>query len=245
MKQAAIIIPTTGNSKVEYAVESALKQTYKNTKVYLIIDGSEHSYKVDRTDWDLDLDYEQRDRLLIYELEENTGANGQNGHRIYSAMSFLSNADYLFYLDQDCWFDENHVESCIKLLETKDLDWVYSLRKIHSKSAGYLCNDDCESLGMYAPVFDYQLVDTNCYCIKREVAMMVAPYFVGGWGHDRRYLQVLATNFKKFDCTGKYTTNYRLGGDNNLTGAFWEAGNAKVEELYKDKEFPWRKNSEM
>ena len=238
MKQAAIIIPTTGNSKVEFAIESAIKQTYQNTKVYVVVDGAQYSTFIDNLDID-------SNKVEIYYLPENTGANGQNGHRIYSAMSFLVNADYILYLDQDCWFDENHVESCINLIEKNDLDWVHSLRKIHSPTAGYICNDDCESLGMSTPVFNYALVDTNCYCIKREVAMMVAPYFVGGWGHDRRYLQVLVNNFDKFDCTGKYTTNYRLGGDNNLTGEFWQTWNLKVEEMYAGKEFPWRKNSEM
>ena len=75
--------------------------------------------------------------------------------------------------------------------------------------------------------------------------MMVAPYFVGGWGHDRRYFQVLSANFKNFDCTGKYTTNYRLGGDNNLTGEFWKTWNKRTEEAFKNTEMPWRKNSEM
>lgn len=250
MKQAAIIIPTTGNPKVGKAIESALNQTYKNIKIFIVVDGNEYALPTidvisENNLWEDDSIHPDDKKLIFQVLEENTGANGQNGHRIYSAMSFLSNADYLFYLDQDCWFDENHVESCINLMEKNDLDWCYSLRKIINTEGKVECNDDCESLGIYKPVFDYNLVDTNCYCIKRDVAMLASPYFVGGWGHDRRYLAVLMNNFKKYDCTGKYTTNYRLGGDNNLTPAFWKEWNSTVEKLYKGNEYPWRKNSEM
>jgi len=237
MKQAAIIIPTTGADTVWQAVDSAISQTYENTKVYLVSDGIEHSKKVvSKT-----IFKNFGKNLVEYYLPENTGANGQNGHRIYSAFSFLVNADYILYLDQDCWFDKNHVESCINKIESDDLDWSYSLRKIVSKEGEYICNDDCESLGKYSTVFNYKLCDTSTYCIKREVAMMVAPYFVGGWGHDRRYFQVLSDNFKKFDCSGEYTLNYRLGGDNNLTGEFWEFWNKESENHYNGK-YPWRNN---
>lgn len=238
MKEAAIIIPTIGSDFVWEAIESALSQTYKNAKIYLVIDGEDHLIKV----WPKMIENElgTNAKILIYPLRENTGANGQNGHRIYSAFSFLSNSDYIFYLDQDCFFDNNHVESCIDLIETQDLQWCYSLRKIVSKSGEYICNDDCESLGKYRPIFDYNLCDTNTYCIKRDVAMLVSPYFVGGWGHDRRYFQVLSSNFQKFECTGKYSVNYRLGGDNNLTGDFWKEYNSIVENQNNGK-FPWRK----
>lgn len=237
MKQSAIIIPTTGTKEVWKAVESSLNQTYENTKVYLVVDGIQYSQKIVGKS----LFKNFGDKLVEYYLPENTGANGQNGHRIYSAMSFLIDADYILYLDQDCWFDPNHVQSCIDKIEKEDLDWCYSLRKIMSKEEEYICNDDCESLGKYNPNFDYNLCDTSTYCIKREVAMLVSPYFVGGWGHDRRYYSVLSQNFPKFNTTGKYTLNYRLGGDNNLQGEFFKHWNSISEQKY-NANFPWRKN---
>ena len=237
MKQAAIIIPTTGSALVKYAIESAISQTYKNTIVYLVVDGSIYYDAVNSILKGIDIP----DNLKVYYLPENTGANGQNGHRIYSAFSFLSSADYLFYLDQDCFYDENHVESSVDLIESKDLKWSFSLRKIVSVDGNYLCNDDCESLGHYKPVFNYNLCDTGTYCVTREVAMLVSPYFVGDWGHDRRYYEVLSRGFPKFSCTGKYTLNYRLGGDNNLKEDFWKHWNEKVEVMYNGK-LPWREN---
>lgn len=240
MKQAAIIIPTTGEETVFKAIESCLNQTYKNTKTVLVIDGDQFFQKI--AGFLIKKNLDKNPNVLIYTMRENTGSNGQNGHRIYSAFSFLSNADYIFYLDQDCWFDDNHVESCVSKLEKENLDWCHSLRKIVSKEGDYICNDDCESLGAYTPIFDYNLCDTSTYCIKREVAMLVSPYFVGGWGHDRRYFKILSENFKKFDCSGEYTLNYRLGGDNNLTGEFWKTHNSSVSNMYKGGKYPWRNN---
>jgi cellulose synthase/poly-beta-1,6-N-acetylglucosamine synthase-like glycosyltransferase len=246
MKQAAIIIPTTGNPKVGKAIESALNQTYKNTKVYVVVDGATFASKTidiisENNLWEENV-LPDNQNLIFQVIDENTGANGENGHRIFAAMSFLSSADYMFFLDQDCWIDDNHVESCIKLIEDNNLDWCYSLRKIMSEDEKFICNDVSESVGKYNVLFDYKLVDTNCYCIKREIAMLTVPYFVGKFGHDRRLYSVLENNFKNFETTGLFTTNYRLGGDNNLSGEFFKQNNQSAIERYKtmyNKEFPW------
>jgi hypothetical protein len=229
-KSVGVVIPTTGNPVVYDAIESVVKQTYDNVKVYLVVDGAEYS----------DIFYKLKDhgRMVVYYLPENTGKNGQNGHRIFSAFSYLINTDYIMYLDQDCYFDSDHIESCINTINTKNLDWCYSLRKIVSKSGRYICDDNVESLGKYTPLFDYNLIDTNCFCLNVNIARLVSPYFVGGWGHDRRYTKVLLDNIKNFDCTGKYTVNYRLGGDNNLHSDFFVNNNKIVSAKYNNR-YPW------
>lgn len=233
MKSAGIVIPTTGNPIVFDAIKSALNQTYSNLKVYLVIDGEEFS----------SIQYQlfEYKNLFVYSLPENTGKNGQNGHRIYSAFSFLINTDYIFYLDQDCFYDSDHVETCINTLEKNNLDWCHGLRKIVDKNGHYICNDDSESLGKHKPLFDYHLVDTNCFAIKTSVAQLVSPYFVGTWGHDRRYTNILMEHFKNYDCTGKYTVNYRMGGvDNKVSAGFFLNSNNIVHQKYNGV-FPWRK----
>ncbi len=211
-KSVGVVIPTTGNPVVYDAIESVVKQTYDNVKVYLVVDGAEYS----------DIFYKLKDhgRMVVYYLPENTGKNGQNGHRIFSAFSYLI------------------IESCINTINTKNLDWCYSLRKIVSKSGRYICDDNVESLGKYTPLFDYNLIDTNCFCLNVNIARLVSPYFVGGWGHDRRYTKVLLDNIKNFDCTGKYTVNYRLGGDNNLHSDFFVNNNKIVSAKYNNR-YPW------
>lgn len=232
-KFAAVIIPTTGDSKVEDAIISVLNQTYENIKLYIVCDGDKYKSKVDDI-----LNKFSDNRILLYYMKENTGHSGQNGHRIFSAFSFLVEADYIFYLDQDNIYEENHVKSCIDVLENNNLMWVYSLRNIIDRDGNFLCKDDCESLGKYKPIFDYNLVDTSCYCIRTEIARLVSPYFVGGFGHDRRLYFVLSQNFKEFYCTTKYTVNYRLGGNNTLSKQFFEKYNELVYAKYNGK-LPW------
>ena len=61
----------------------------------------------------------------------------------------------------------------------------------------------------------------------------------GKWGQDRVFAQVMMQNFPAFDCTGRYTVQYRLGGnEGSVTREFFEQGNAKMLQLYKSG-FPW------
>lgn len=233
MKSVGIIIPTTGNPIVFDAIKSAVSQTYDNVKVYLVVDGEEYS--------NIFFNIKDHDKMVVYYLPENTGKNGQNGHRIYSAFSFLINTDYICYLDQDCFYEPNHIEECVKLLEKQCLDWCYSLRNIVNHSGEFICQDNCEALGRYNPNFEYNLVDTNCYFLKTQIAQLVSPYFIGTFGHDRRYWNVLENNFKNFNDTGKHTVNYRLGGSgNSLTPEFFLGWNKITDQKYNGK-YPWVK----
>lgn len=235
---ATVIIPTTGSIDLEQALNSALNQTYNKTHVYVVIDGMENVDKVDTILYHMkltDMNYS------VCCLPDNVGAKGFYGHRIYAAFTHLINTDYVLYLDQDCWFQPNHVETCVKTIEENNLDWCYSLRDIYEHNGEFACQDNCESLGPGWPIMGYPHVDTNCYCIKTENAVKVANNWHGGWGQDRVFLSVLSAGFSKFDTTGQYTVNYRMGGGTNAVKSdFFKHNNEYVEKHYNGK-FPWRK----
>jgi hypothetical protein len=171
------------------------------------------------------------------------GANGFYGHRVYAAFTHLVDTNYVLYLDQDNWLDFDHVKSCIGTIEKNNLQWSYSLRKIYDKQGNYVCNDDCESLGKWQTYHEVNHVDTNSYCIKTEVAIKLAQVWHGGWGQDRVFLSAISQYFGKYDCTGKYTVNYRVdGGTGSVNKEFFINGNKIMNEKYKG-EFPWRKNN--
>ena len=233
-----VIIPTTGSPELKDAVASVLNQTYQPTKCYVVADGPKaHSRTRLITDDFLDKKLLERCFLPV-----NVGANGFYGHRVYAAFTHLIDTDYVVYLDQDCWFEPNHIESCIKKIEENNLDWSYALRRIHFKDGDYLCNDDCESLGKW-PVFsgDYHHIDTNCYCIKTSVAIRLAQAWHGGWGQDRVFFSAMSQHFPKFDCTGEYTVNYKVGGnDGSVKAEFFLHGNKVTKQKYNG-DYPWRK----
>ena len=233
---ATVIIPTTGASELSDAVGSVLNQTYE-TKCYVVADGVKHHSKT-RLITDNFLNKRNLERCF---LPINVGANGFYGHRVYAAFTHLIDTDYVLYLDQDCWFEPNHVQSCIETIEKNDLDWSYSLRKVYNKDGKYLCNDDCESLGKWKTYHGVNHIDTNCYCIKTSVAIKLAQVWHGGWGQDRVFLSVLAQHFPKFECTGEYTLNYKVDGNaGSVNAEFFFNGNEVMKQKYNGV-FPWRK----
>ena len=179
--------------------------------------------------------------LNVCTLPNNVGANGFYGHRVYAAFTHLVNTDYVLYLDQDCWLEPNHVESLVNRIEIDKLDWAYSLRNVCDIDGNFICRDNCESLGPSWPVAGYPHVDTNCYCLKTEVATKISQIWHGGWGQDRVFLNILHNAFKKFDTTGLYTVNYKVGGnEGSVKPEFFINNNKQVEEFYNGV-FPWQR----
>lgn len=233
---ATVIIPTTGAPELKSAVESVLEQTYP-TKCYVVADGRQnHSKTRIITD-----DFLNRKNLERCYLPLNVGASGFYGHRIYAAFTHLIDTEYVLYLDQDNVLDKDHVQTCVDTIEKNKLDWCYSLRKIIDKQGNYLCTDDCESLGKWQTYHGINHVDTNCYCIKTEIAIKLASAWHGKWGQDRVFLHTIAQHFPRFECTGNYTVKYRIDGNpGSVNKEFFDNGNKIMSEKYNGV-FPWRK----
>jgi len=233
---ATVIIPTTGASTLRDAIESVLKQSYKDTTCYVVCDGEEYKSKVKLI---LD-DYPQ---VKDCYLPINVGAKGFYGHRVYAAFTHLVNTDYVLYLDQDNWFYDKHVEYCVDTIQRRDLDWCYSLRQVHDKSGNFLAFDDCESLGKWKTYHGINHIDTNCYCLKTKTAIQLAQVWHGGWGQDRVFLGAISQYFPKFDCSNEYSVHYRLDGNKgSVTKEFFDNGNEVMFKKYNGV-YPWRKKT--
>ena len=233
MAKAIVITPTTGSPEVIDAINSVANQTMEVDHL-LICDGDQFKDKVESI-------AAQYPSVKTCYLPYNTGANGYYGHRIMSAFSHLVDHDYILFLDQDNWYEPTHVESMINTIETTGCQWAYSLRNIYSVDGEYLLKDDCESLGKWKAWTNTNMVDTNCYCIPREIAIKIASFWHSGWGEDRVIFNVLHHNFNNYECTGEYTINYRLGGnEGSVTKEFFERGNYIMAKEYNGN-FPWSK----
>ena len=233
---ATVIIATTGVPELKSAIKSVLEQTYP-TKCYVVSDGiKNHS----RTRMIVE-DFSDRKNIETCYLPINVGADGFYGHRVYAAFTHLIDTEYVLYLDHDNMLDSDHVQTCIDLIEKDKLDWCYSLRKIIDKEGNYLCNDDCESLGKWPTYHGVHLTDTNTFCIKTEVAIKLCQVWHMKWGADRVFPSAMSQHFPNFDCTGKYTSNYRVDGNpGSVNKEFFENGNKIMTERYNGV-FPWRK----
>jgi glycosyltransferase involved in cell wall biosynthesis len=230
-----VITPTTGKDTVIKAIESVANQTVK-TEHLIVVDGNDAWEKLEAYG-DL-FKYGVTKQLRSITLPENVGANGWYGHRVYAAMPLMVNADYILFLDEDNWFEPNHVETMIAKIKSKDLMWSYSLRRIINERDEYVFDDDCEALGRYPTFYDHTLnfVDTNCYCFRREYLVNVAHHFYGQWGADRLFYKAVAKALPSFGCTGEATVNYRA--PERLMKMF-EEGNEAMKKAYVN--LPWRK----
>ena len=165
----------------------------------------------------------------------------------YAAYPHLLNSDYILFLDEDNWYEPDHVATLIETIEKKNLDFSYSLRKIYSPDKKYLLDDNCESLGKWEIFMSrgshhgkQYLIDTSSFCFKREFIQKTCHLWHAGWGGDRHYLYGVKEH-AKYDTNGKHTLCYRLDGNpNSVTKEFFETGN-KTQEQYFGGKFPWIK----
>lgn len=240
-KPVTVITPTIGSPKLKDCIDSVKNQTYK-CKHLVVIDGPEHNQKV----WAMG----EEGIIDTVTTPENTGKTGGNfyGHRIYAAYPHLINSDYILFLDEDNWYEPDHVASLIETIEKKNLDFSYSLRKIFSPDKKYLCDDNCESLGKWeifmsrhSPHGKQYLIDTSSFCFRREFIQKTCHFWHAGWGGDRHYFYNVKEH-AKYDTNGKHTLCYRLDGNpNSVTKEFFVEGN-KTQEAYYAGRYPWIKS---
>ena len=242
-----VVTPTIGSPELSDAIHSVLNQTNKEVEHLLVVDGVQFSSRVDEVLNDARIITGGKVKRL--DLPFNTGGGGFYGHRIMAGIGHLINHDYVLFLDQDNWFEPDHVDSLLNTIETKKLDWAYSLRQIFDKDKNYTTVDNCESLGRW-PAWvneDAYLIDTSSYCFKTSFYRQVCHIWDFGWGGDRRFYTILKDHIKhdNYACSGRHTLNYSLGGnEGSVTKEFFDQGNKVMLDKYKKIEnFPWLNQS--
>ena len=234
--KVAVVIPTIGAQHLEQCIDSVLNQTHKDIVIYLFKDG---------LDVKIPSFVNNIPNIKQIRLDENVG-KGWYGHRVYAACSFLVNADVICYLDEDNFYEPEHIQTLVETI-SKGNSWAYSLRNIVDKNGEFSCTDDCESLGKWPVYFNNQIfhIDTSCFAVRRDVAVQIGHAWYGQWGADRQFFGAIKKHYPKFDCTNTYTVNYRLdGNENSVTKDFFELGNKETRAKYGDK-YPWLDKKEL
>jgi len=245
--KVSVITATTGGVRLADCIDSVRNQTYKNIEHYVIVDGSD---RWKQTSEILNaMEFPNGNNEFVIVLPHATGLNRFNGHRIYGGFSFLTNGDYITWLDDDNEFTPNHIESLVKITQEKQLDWAYSLRQIVDSKGEFICNDDCENLGKYKSVLNDHFVDVSCFFVRRELAVNIAPIWHrqarppnGMMEVDRALTAVLMheQNKLKFDSNNDYTVKYRVGSTGiSVQTDFFINGNAEMLKRYAGK-LPWK-----
>jgi glycosyltransferase involved in cell wall biosynthesis len=237
--KVTVITPTTGSSQLYDAAKSVNKQTYSNVEHIVVIDKPEKSDSVFKSLREF--------KSIIVNVPYNTGHSGYNGHRIYGAFSYLVDGDFICFLDEDNWFEENHIETLVNTIKAGS-KWAYSLRKIVNQEGDYICNDDCESLGRWKSILNDNFVDVNCFMIPKQAAVAFSPYWYRRARHpqeqpevDRILSAFMMQNMVEFNTNGLYTVNYRVASrSDSVQKEFFLQGNQMMNHRMNG-EYPWRK----
>lgn len=236
--KVAIVTPTIGQDLLSDCLDSVQKQDYENLTHYVFLDGKQYYDKIHP------MLYQAAGKRTIQtvSLEDNVG-KGWYGHRVYAACSFLVNADIIMYLDEDNWYEPNHVSSLVDTIVSKNYDWAFSLRKIYEKNGEYICDDNCENLGNYSSVFNEARnhIDTSCFAVKRDVAVQIGHAWYAQWGGDRVFYSNIGKYFPNYGGTGEHTLCYRVDGNQgSVSKQYFGYGNEIMSTRYNGS-YPWVK----
>ena len=241
--RAVVITPTTGIPELAQAIQSVANQG-DQVQHWVVIDGMQYADKAIKI-----VQENVHNNLKLIILPENTGmpANyfkeldeGFYGHRIYAGIANFINAECVLFLDEDNWYEPNHVSTMVEGLKNYNLEWIYSLRRVVDKDGNFLCEDNCDSLGVYPNQNRITFVDMNCYCFRTEFLLnMLDAFQVPSYNCDREVFKraiALSPKPDSFSSTGRYTVNYRANREEHKDWFF--NGNEKMKQIYNT--FPWR-----
>ena len=245
-KSVIVITPTIGSPKLADAIESVQRQTYGNLEHLVVVDGYDYEDATNeafRSAWQRFPDGNLKTTRAMV-LPFNTGKTGGNfyGHRIYAGVPHFLNADYIFLLDEDNWYEPDHVKTLVEVLERGN-DFAYSFRKIYSPDKTYIADDNCEALGQWPIYFSHNdpqyLVDTSSFAFNTKFLQKTCHFWHSGWGGDRKYLYSVLAQNPKWDTSYKHTLCYRTDANPNSPDAdFFIKGNEQQLEHYEGK-LPW------
>lgn len=232
-----VVTPTTGAPYLRQAIESVKNQTYENVQHLVFVDGQPKGRVI----------CSEYPHIDVIDLPYPVGTDRFNGHRMYGASAFLAKGEYICYLDEDNWLEPTHIESLMKIMET-GVNWAYSLRKIVDTNGEYVCNDDCESLGLWESCIGDQFVDVGCYLFPKQLALQLSPIWYrkarepGVPEVDRMLMHVLKSQ-TTYGTNSDYTLNYRTGNTQlSVQKEFFLNGNEFMKQKYNG-EYPWRKRT--
>lgn len=102
----------------------------------------------------------------------------RDGGVLRCLLSYLANSRLVAYLDDDNWWDHDHLRQMCRAMERAA--WAYAFRWfVHPRSRRPICVDDWESVGPDGGVFKRQggWVDPNCLMIDKLACESVIRYW--------------------------------------------------------------------
>lgn len=200
----AVVTSTRGRPTIRQAIDSVKAQT-RGARHYVFAHGKDC--------WDaVSANTEGSDVDVVY-LPVANGGGGYAMAPVYAAAPYMVGEDLIFFLDDDNFYEPDHIETITSLIEQHDLGWAYSLRKIVDNDGNWICDDNCESLGCHPNSHNQYLVDNSCYAVKTEHARKHSHAWYVPIVSDRSFQSALMRDKIKCGTTGRHSVSYRLSAD--------------------------------
>ncbi|OOH91074.1 glycosyltransferase [Pasteurellaceae bacterium 15-036681] len=274
----AVITSTIGRSHLERAIQSVQQQNYP-CKHYVFVDGEQYFATAKAI-------LDKYPHIIPIYLPMNTGAGGWTNSSINAIAPFLVKEDIMCYLDDDNWYEPNHIESGVATLLASNADYAYSLRYCYMPELNKSCPDVNESIANYNSSmpnpFVYTIsfggkqitmtttqnkinhIDTNCFFVKRDIAVDTASNWVKTKQNDTYVFEKFLEIGLVGCCTGQFSVQYLLdlnkydiGFINTCKMNFENITDLEIKELFYQKQclyyqvslenwggiFPWNRQN--
>ena len=230
--KVAVVTSTRGRKTITKANDSITGQTYPATH-YVFAHGQDC--------WDdVTENMKGRDAQIVY-LPRANGGGGYGMAPVFAMAGYCVTEDVVMFLDDDNWYEPDHVESLVSMIKEHDLGWAYSLRKIVDHNGDLICDDNCESLGCQPNATGHYLVDNSCYAVRTDVLRRHGHAWYVPIVSDRSFQAELMKARIKCGTTGKHSVNYRLSldGTGGMSKETFIGNNNFMSQRFTD--YPWTK----
>lgn len=177
--RVAVVTPyfRADQEKLERCCDSVARQTMRCDHI-LVADGEPQPMPADSP-------------VIHMVLPSNVGNSGAAPRGFGAQYAFVQGYDAVAFLDADNWFDPDHVQNAVQLLERGPFDVVYARRRIVFPDSEVLpFEDPDDAAGRH--------VDTNCYVFSRRAAFLASAWAMYpkefGAGEDR-YLKAIVEKY--------------------------------------------------
>lgn len=169
----AVVMPTVGRDSILDAVSSVYAQE-SVSRIQLLIGVDVPFGDFTRLQELLDAAPNHVTPCLFYPGFSTSVRHGglhpaYDGGVLRTTLSYLANARYIAYLDDDNWWAPDHLHHMLNAISGRD--WAFSMRWfVHPESRQPICIDDWESTGPGRGVFVQTFggwVDPNCLMIDK------------------------------------------------------------------------------
>ncbi len=234
MSSVTVITASIGRDTLKQTIESVAQQTV-SCRHFVFLNGADKPNPL------ISLPYDAE----VIRIPETTGdcGSGPGAGAIYAAAPWLTNSDYVCYLNDDDWFEPEHVATLLALAEEYRLHWAYSLRRFVNLQGDIIGEDNFDSLGHYPCLYDPAdfLVDNSCFLVRTSLARKYGHEWHTPRFSDRNFLRALKGHGVPYGTTGLSTVNYRIGLSSTTDPVKYVAYNNEAAAAKYPDGFPWRK----